>query len=265
MIKPILVSKKTKANLNDLVSVITPVFNGAKFIRSNVANVATQSISVLEHIVIDDGSSDNTLDILYELQSEFSGLKIISQSNQGAGIARNAGILQAKGKYIAFLDSDDAWLGDKLEKQIGFMEAYDVSFSYGDYDEVDELSNEIISSFKLPETLNYRQLLNGCPIGCLTAAYNQKKLGKVYMPLVRRGQDWGLWLALTRNGVGAKKYPGNYARYNRLQASLSKNKWKKMFDVYQIYSKEEQLNPLRCFYHLIRHFVYASRKRKVLL
>tara|TARA_R110002126_G_scaffold10245_43_gene46598 strand:- start:2844 stop:3620 length:777 start_codon:yes stop_codon:yes gene_type:complete len=248
--------------LDNLVSVITPVFNGAKYIHSSVAAVASQSIKVLEHIVIDDGSSDNTLQILQQLQHEYPHLKVLSQRNQGAGVARNAGIAAAEGKYIAFLDSDDGWLKNKLEQQIGFMETTGAVFSYGDYDEVDEVSGQTIASFKLPQRLTYRQLLNGCPIGCLTAAYNQLALGKCYMPLVRRGQDWGLWLAITRTGADAVKYPGNCARYNRLQVSLSKNKLKKMLDVYQIYSTEERLNPVRCGYHLFRHFLYVRKKHK---
>lgn len=248
--------------LDHLVSVVTPVFNGERHIQATIAAVAGQSIRVLEHIVIDDGSTDNTRECLQQLQQDYPHLKVICQPNQGAGVARNAGIMQAKGKYIAFLDSDDTWLNDKLEQQIGFMETTGAVFSYGDYDEVDELSGETISRFTLPERLSYQQLLNGCPIGCLTAAYNQEALGKQYMPLVRRGQDWGLWLAITRTGVDARKYPGNYARYNRLAVSLSKNKLKKMLDVYQIYAKEERLNPLRCGYHLFRHFLYVRNKRK---
>ena len=248
--------------LDDLVSVITPVYNGARYITKTVESVASQSIKVLEHIVIDDGSNDETLKILYDLTQRFPHLVVLSQINQGAGVARNKGIEYANGKYIAFLDSDDDWLEEKLASQLQFMENNNVLFSYGDYDEVDETTGKLLARFSTPEQLTYNDLLNGCPIGCLTAAYNQMELGKCYMPLVRRGQDWGLWLSITRKGITARKYPGNYARYNSIQSSLSKNKYKKMFDVYRIYSQEEGFGILRSLYHLIRHVLYVQKKRK---
>ena len=120
----------------------------------------------------------------------------------------------------------------------------------------------MIHTFDLPASLTYKQLLNGCPIGCLTAAYNQNLLGKVFMPPVRRGQDWGLWLALTRAGAVARKYPGLYASYNRLPSSLSKNKLKKMLDIYKIYTEQEGLGAFRSIYHLLRHSMYVLTKYK---
>jgi glycosyltransferase involved in cell wall biosynthesis len=250
--------------LDHLVSVITPVFNGAAYIQQTVESVANQTIKVLEHVVIDDGSNDETLEILASLKARFPHLVVLTQTNQGAGVARNKGMEYATGKYIAFLDSDDGWSEHKLASQIDFMEKNSVLFSYGDYDEVDEATGKLLMRFSPPEQLSYADLLNGCPIGCLTAAYNQQALGKCYMPLVRRGQDWGLWLVITRKGVVARKYPGNFARYNSIQSSLSKNKYKKMFDVYQIYSQEQGFGMLRSIYHLIRHILYVQKKRKVI-
>lgn len=252
----------TPSNLDNLASVITPAYNCKHHIELVLKYVAQQTISVLEHIVIDDGSTDGTLDRLYELSADYPHLKIISQSNQGAGPARNAGILQARGRYIAFLDSDDVWLPEKLEYQIRFMEMYDVGFSYGDYKTLDSITGACLADYNLPPQLDYKSLLNGCPIGCLTAAYNQKKFGKLYMPSVRRGQDWGLWLALTKSGSIARKYPGNLAIYNYHPNSLSKNKIKKILDVYTIYTKYENINILKATWHLIKHIHYSIIKTK---
>jgi teichuronic acid biosynthesis glycosyltransferase TuaG len=127
-------------NLNDLVTVISPAYNSEKYILRLVECVQNQSLKALEHIIIDDGSSDNTFLILHELASKYQNIIVISQKNKGAGAARNEGIKIAKGKYIAFLDSDDFWENTKLEFQISFMEANVFSFSYGAYSVVDDLT-----------------------------------------------------------------------------------------------------------------------------
>lgn len=247
--------------LNSLVSVVTPVYNCSRSVGATIASVASQTVQVLEHIVIDDGSTDDTVEVVESMLAEFPHVVLIKQANSGAGIARNAGISAAKGKYIAFLDGDDLWLPDKLHSQIEFMELNMVEFSYGAYDEIDDKSGECALTVDPPFSLTYSELLNGCPIGCLTVAYNQYTLGKKYMPAVRRGQDWGLWLSITRNGVVGYKYPGNLARYNRSRSSLSKNKIRKLVDVYEIYRKEEQLSVLQSVYRIIRHSFYVIGKR----
>ena len=101
-------------DLNELVSVITPAYNCEQFIRHTVECVAQQTIKVKEHIIIDDGSADNSLQLLNELKQRYPHLVVLSQINSGAGVARNLGISHATGKYIAFLDSDDSWAPTKL-------------------------------------------------------------------------------------------------------------------------------------------------------
>ena len=246
--------------LDNLVSVISPAYNAEKCILNLIECVNKQTINVLEHIVVDDGSSDNTLELLISLATQYPHLKVISQKNQGAGPARNRGIRLAKGRYIAFLDADDIWLKSKLETQISFMESNHVEFSYGDYIEVDEEEHTALKTRITPTKLAYQDLLKGCPIGCLTVAYNQELLGKKYMPNIRRGQDWGLWLLITRNGVEAHKYPGELAHYVISLGSLSKNKFKKSFDILKIYREEEGLSFLSSAYYFICHLVSRLRK-----
>jgi glycosyltransferase involved in cell wall biosynthesis len=236
--------------MNNLVSVISPAYNSEKHLKKLIDCVANQSIAVLEHIIIDDGSTDNTLNVLRSLEKEYSHVKVISQDNQGAGVARNKGIAIAKGKYIAFLDSDDAWAEDKLKAQIEFMESADISFSYGDYFEVDDESGDVINERHTPARLTYTDLLKNCPIGCLTAAFNQEKLGKLYMPPIRRGQDWALWLMITKPGVLAYRYPGTFASYSVVKGSLSKNKLKKACNMYKIY-RLQNLGYFQSLYYLL--------------
>jgi len=239
--------------LAGLVSVVTPARDAAHVIEAAVRSVAEQTVPVLEHIVVDDGSTDGCDEVVRRLQARYPHVVYLQQSQQGSGPARNAGIEHARGRYIAFLDSDDWWLPNKLARQLAFMEANDVVFSYGDYVKRDIESGAILASYELPETVGYEDLVRACPIGCLTAAYNQEAIGKHYMPSFRRGQDWALWLALARAGYQARKYPGTEAVYNNRAGSLSARKILKGLDIYRIYRTEEGFGPLQALWYLGRH------------
>lgn len=235
------------------ISVITPVHNGEADIEATILAVAQQRMRVHEHLVIDDGSQDATAEIVKRLCDSWPHLHYHYQPHHGAGAARNLGIEAATGRYIAFLDSDDLWLPGKLEAQIGFMQRELVAFSHGDYEIRARAGEAVIGRHVAPEVVTYEALLNGCPIGCLTAAYDQQALGKVYMPHTARGQDWGLWLALTRLGGPARKYPGLEAIYHTGGGSLSANKLAKVRDIYTIYREQEGLGAFRACWHLLRH------------
>lgn len=245
------------------ISVITAAYNSASVIERNIRSVGRQSLQPVEHIIIDDGSTDDTAAVAEALRGEFPSLRVIRQKNGGAAKARNAGIAEATGRYIAFLDSDDEWTEQKLSTQISFMHSEGVSFSYGDYDAIDASSGELLGRVESPPDLSYAELLNGCPIGCLTVAYDQKALGKRFMPEVRRGQDWGLWLELTRQGITGQKYPGCHAVYYRAKNTLSSAKIRKAADIYKIYREQEKLGRLQSLSHLQRHVFSAITKSQV--
>lgn len=249
------------AKYGELVSVVTASHNSAPSIARCVRSVAMQTVAPLEHIVVDDGSSDGTVELLSELARGIPHLTVIRQPNRGAGPARNAAIEAAKGRYVAFLDSDDVWLEGKLQNQIAFMEEQEAIFTYGDYTIVSDSSGEPIGHFVAPDGLSYDQLLVRCPIGCSTAAYNQDSLGKCYMPAIKRGQDWALWLALTRRGVEARKYPGCDVFYYKRKGSLSDKKLGKAIDMYRIYTGEEKIGRFVSAYLLARHAVNVIAKK----
>lgn len=246
--------------LHGLVSVITPAHNASAVIARAIHAVAAQTAPVLEHIIIDDGSRDDTGTLIQSLRSKFPHIRYIRQPWRGAAQARNLGIEIACGRYIAFLDSDDFWRPRKLENQIGFMERRDALFSYGDYQVCDPESGRILHERRPPRQLSHQDLLARCPIGCLTAVYNQHRLGKVYMPTVRRGQDWGLWLELTRDGAPAVKYPGLDAIYYARSGSLSSRKLLKCMDIYRIYRHQEGLSAASSLRRLTR-FAWSSLYR----
>lgn len=245
------------------VSVITAAYNSANVIERNIRSVGTQSLQPKEHIIIDDGSVDDTGSIADGLRREFPNLRVIRQAHGGAATARNAGIAVATGRFVAFLDSDDVWTEHKLATQIGFMAANDVAFSYGDYHAVDATTGIVLGRHEAPQQLTYSDLLRGCPIGCLTVAFDQTVLGKRYMPDVRRGQDWGFWLALTRDGAVAQRYPGCHAYYHRAGGTLSSAKIVKVVDIYRIYREQERIGRVRTLFYLLLHVIGALTKRPV--
>jgi teichuronic acid biosynthesis glycosyltransferase TuaG len=250
------------SSLSHLVSVITPAYNEAPCLRRVVESVANQTVPVYEHIIINDGSRDNSEEILQELEAEYPHLIVINKKRGGAAAARNVGIELAKGRYIAFLDADDLWLSHKVENQIGFMEKHHYLFSYGDYDETGKHFNKVrIKKYVLPPKLGHKQLLHGCPIGCLTVAYNQEKLGKHYLPNVKSGHDWGLWLEITRSGVCAYKYPGVEAEYTNGRFSLSSRKFKKVKNIYRLYRTSEKLSAPRSVFETFLHVAMAVAKK----
>ena len=245
------------------VSVITAAHNSSNVIERNVRSVGAQSVNSIEHIIIDDGSDDETVAIAERLRSEFPHLVIIRQANRGAGGARNAGIEASTGRFVAFLDSDDVWTEQKLESQIRFMKDNDVVFSYGDYHAIDAETGTVLGCYEAPDAVTYSDLLRGCPIGCLTVAYDQSVLGKRFMPEVRRGQDWGFWLELTRDGTVGRRYPGSHARYSHGGGSLSSAKLGKAADIYRIYRENEKVGPARTLYYMLPHLFGALTKRPV--
>ena len=251
------------AALDGLVSVVTPARNMAWCIEEVVRCVAQQTIAPLEHIIVDDGSVDGTVEIVARLQATHPRVVLLSQPQLGSAAARNRGIEYARGRYIAFLDGDDYWRERKIERQVRYMERHGALFTYGDYDRVDGRTGIAVAHYDAPASVEHADLLYGCPIGCLTAAYNQEVLGKFYMPGVARGHDWGLWLRLTRAGQRAEKFPGTEAVYRCHRGSLSADKFRKGLDIYRIYRTDEGMSVGAALHKLACHaFLSCCRRRR---
>lgn len=205
------------------VSVIMPAHNAAASIEKSINSVMKQTYFDLELLVIDDASSDNTLKIAEDLSIMDSRIKIISLSkNSGAGTARNHGIEQAQGKYIAFLDSDDLWLENKIEEQLKVFEKYDVHLVASAY----QVRNQKQLKHVRPEKwINHSTMLKSNRIGCLTAIYDSEKLGKRYMPSIRKRQDYALWLSIMKDTGPAYCVQSILAEYNQTPGGLSSNKF----------------------------------------
>lgn len=207
------------------ISIITPLYNAEKFIEETIKSVLSQTHENWELIIVDDCSKDNGPEIVEKYCQKDHRIKLIRLLKNGGGaVARNKAIEEAKGKYIAFLDSDDLWHPKKLEKQIKFMEENNYEFTYTWYEKMDEdgkLLNEVVRS---KDKIDYRELLKSNQIGCLAAMYNQEKLGKIYMPLIRKRQDYALWLQVLKETKYGYCLKENLAQYRIVSGSVSSNK-----------------------------------------
>ena len=165
--------------MDELVSIIMPSYNTAKFIYETIDSDLTQTYTNWELIIVDDCSTDNTDEVVKSFLSDDRIKYIKNEKNSGAAFSRNRALCEAKGKWIAFLDSDDLWLPEKLEKQIAFMEKNDYRFSYTNYIEIDETANPNGRSVTGPKKVTRHGMYNYCWMGCLTVMYDAETVGLI--------------------------------------------------------------------------------------
>jgi glycosyltransferase involved in cell wall biosynthesis len=232
-----------------LVSIITPSYSSEEYIASTIDSVLAQSFFDWEMIVVDDCSPDNSNQLVEGYIAKDSRIKLIRLvENAGAAVARNTGIQAAQGRFIAFLDSDDRWLPEKLEKQLTFMRKYNIAFSYTAYEKLDS-HGAVIAKVNIPSKVSYRDLLKVCSIGCLTAMYDTEKLGKLYMPLIRKRQDLGLWLRILKDIPYAYGVDEVLAQYQLRPDSISSNKFNAASYTWRLYRDVEKLSmPSAAYY-----------------
>jgi len=243
--------KGKKMSGNNMVSIITPLYNGEKYIEETIKSVQNQTYKNWEMLIADDQSSDGGADIVRVYAENDQRIKLISlEKNGGAAVARNTAISQANGKYIAFLDSDDLWESQKLEKQIKFMQENKYEFTFTKYRQIKEDGNKTKKYISVPSNLTYRQALLKNPIGCLTVMYDVEKLGKIYMPMIENREDYGLWLKILKSGVVGHGLNECLAYYRLRKNSLSSKKLKLIKYQWKLYRKIENLNVFQSFFYL---------------
>lgn len=233
----------------DLVSIITPVHNCEKFIKDTIDSVRNQSYTNWEHILIDDVSTDNSYNIIKDLCSLDSRFKLVQlDKNGGAAVARNTGIELAKGRYIAFLDSDDLWHKEKLKKQVRFMSHNKYALTFTSYEKFYE--NGYREKVTCPTSITYSQLLRSNKIGCLVAMYDVSMVGKVYMPLIRKRQDYALWLKMLKLISAGYGLDEVLAYYRIRNDSISANKAEMLKWNWRLFHNVEKLNIIESAFYL---------------
>ncbi len=244
-----------------LISVIMPVYNAEKFLALSIDSVWHQTYADWELFLVDDASTDASPDIMDRYQQREPRIKAIHLArNGGVAAARNMGLSKARGRYVAFLDSDDLWKETKLEEQLSFMKENEVAFSYTNYEVIFEdgrVSNRIIAG---PGQLDYQAMLKGNAIGCLTVMIDRQSVGDFMMP-ERGHEDYLTWLSLLKKGVIAKKLDRNLAYYRLVRGSLSGNKLSSAKKTWLIYNRYEHLGFLKSVYSFLFYVVRGLGKR----
>ena len=239
-----------------------PYYNASEYVEEAVNSLIQQTYCLWDLIIVDDSSSDKHRFVLDKIADLDSRITIVRKSvNEGAAVSRNLAIKEASGQYIAFLDSDDIWLPHKLETQVAFMQQRNVPFTYSAYDRISE-DGSPLGRVGVPDKVNYKQLLKTCVIGCLTAMYDTDHFGKVYMPLIRKRQDFGLWLRLLKQTDYAYGIQEPLAEYRVRTDSISANKASAASYTWKLYREVEQLSRLRSCYYFSHYAVRGVLRQR---
>lgn len=250
-----------------LVSIITPTYNSANFIEETIESILSQTYKNWELLITDDCSLDNTEEIVKKYIKIDKRIKFYKlDTNSGAGVARNNSIKEAQGRFLAFCDSDDCWYPHKLEEQLTFMINNKYEFSYTSYDSCNE-NNEIIGYIRCKRRISYSTLLRDNGIGCLTSIYDTARIGKIYMPTIRKRQDWGLWLSVIKKTKYAYGLQKPLAKYRIRENSISSNKISMLKYNYKLYKEVEGFSSINSFFllscYFLPYYFYKKIKQKI--
>lgn len=245
-----------------LVSIITSSFNSDDFVEKTIISVLSQTFHDWELIIVDDCSTDSSVNLIQNYMINDTRIKLIQMPrNSGAAVARNAGIEAAIGRYIAFLDSDDLWLPDKLERQLNFMEDNNYHFTFTAYEKIDE-DGEYFGYVGVPNKVSYHDLLKTCTIGCLTAMYDTEYFGKIYMPTDTKREDFATWLKILKKIDYAYGLNEILAQYRVYQAQSSSKKIKMAKENWRLYRHIEGFSFVKASYYFCHYAVRGILRTK---
>lgn len=234
-----------------LVSIVTPIWNCATFICETIRSVQAQTYQNWEMIISDDCSSDNTKEVIAPYLEVDSRIKYIcNEKNSGAAITRNNALRKARGRWIAFLDSDDLWLPKKLETQLSFMVRNGYSFSYTGYSEIDASGNLTGIQVSGPKHISETRMYAYCWPGCLTVMYDASKIGLIQIVDIRKNNDYAMWLKVCRK-ADCYLFDENLAMYRRgRMGSVSSHSIATMIKWhYKLFREAEKMSVVSALWH----------------
>lgn len=251
--------------MQPLVSIVTPVYNLEKFITETMDSVRAQSFEAWELLLVEDGSKDESVSVIRKYLEETGDERIrliIQEKNGGAARARNRGVKEARGRYLAYLDGDDLWTADKLKKQVRFMEETGAAFSFTGYEFADENGRGLGKIVRVPSVIDYKEALKNTTIFTSTVMFDLKQIPKekLEMPLIK-SEDTALWWRILREGRLAYGLDENLVRYRRAGKSLSSNKLEAVRRIWNLYRKAENMGILSSAYHFCFWAVRAVKRR----
>ena len=247
---------------DSLVSIITPAYNAEKYITETIESVLNQTYQNWEMLIVNDCSEDNTEKIVRDYIKKDCRIKLINlNENSGVAVARNEAIKNAKGRYIAFLDSDDIWEKEKLRKQIVFMQRNGYVFTYTSYQHFKEDIQIAKQAVKIPLEMTYKQALKGNQIGCLTVVLDKKQITKIEFSKERH-EDYRLWLSVLKQGIKAYGINESLAYYRTGSSkSISGNKFKSALWTWKVYREDQKLSVMASLYNMYFYILRALKKK----
>lgn len=248
--------------MNDLVSIIMPSYNTAAYIKQSIESVLKQSYTNWELIIVDDCSSDNTDEVMKSI-NDVRVKYLKNEKNSGAALSRNRALREAKGRWIAFLDSDDLWMSEKLEKQIRFMEKNGYYFSYTNYEEIDIDGNKTGVKITGPKRITKTGMFNYCWPGCLTVMFDATKVGLVQIEDIKKNNDYAMWLKICRKAdcYLLDEYLGQYRRGR--DGSVSTHSIKTMIGWhYKLFHEAEKMGMVESLVNTGRNLMFGFYKKK---
>jgi teichuronic acid biosynthesis glycosyltransferase TuaG len=246
--------------MNSLVSIIMPCYKASKYIKESIESVLNQTYENWELLIIDDCSPDDSLSYIRGMLLDERCKLIELDSNVGAAKARNIGQKEAKGRFVAFLDSDDLWMPRKLEVQIKYMLKNNVGFTYTNYEQFSKNNNN--SNIVAPSSINYYDMIKCNFIGCLTVVYDTSFFGKFYFPLTKKRHDFALWLLMLRRFDRACNVEDTLARYRVHDNSLSSKKSDAFQSYYYVLRELEGQGRIKSFVYTLNFSILSIIKKK---
>lgn len=245
----------------ELVSIIMPSYNTAKYIAETVQSVLAQTYQNWELIIVDDCSTDDTDEVVKPFLSDSRIRYLKNEKNSGAAVSRNRALREAKGKWIAFLDSDDLWMPEKLEKQIAFMKENGYHFSYTDYMEIDEASRPNGKTVTGPKKITKAGMFNYCWPGCLTVMYDAETVGLIQIADIKKNNDYAMWLKVCKK-ADCYLLDESLAKYRKRTGSISNHGYMKLVKWhYKLFREAENQNPVSSIVLTMRNLFFGVIKK----
>lgn len=247
--------------MDELVSIIMPSYNTAKFISETIESVLAQTYSNWELIIVDDCSTDDTDAVVCPYLADDRIRYIKNEKNSGAAVSRNRALREAKGKWVAFLDSDDLWFPEKLEKQISFMKNKGYHFSYTNYIEMNEDSAPNGRRITGPKKITKHGMYNYCWPGCLTVMYDVETIGLIQIADIKKNNDYAMWLKVCKKS-DCYLLDETLAKYRKRGGSISNHGYTKLIKWhYKLYCEAEKRDVVTSAVLMIRNLFWGVWKK----
>ena len=251
--------------MKELVSIVIPVHNAGRYLEETIGSVLAQTYTDWELILVDDASADDSAEVMRSQALSDERIRVLSVTGEkhGAAVARNTGTAAAAGRYLAFLDADDVWKKDKLEKELNFMKEKDAAFVFTGYEFADDKARPTGHIVHVPETITYREALSNTTIFTSTVLFDLSKLDRstVYMPEIE-SEDTATWWQVLRSIPAAYGLDENLVLYRRSSSSLSANKFKAIRRIWRLYRKAAGLSRAKSL-ALLPAWAFGATKRRL--